>query len=125
MSEFRVNFTIKTDILLYKYQMDEYSMRAQEQISELKEKYSELLEGARRNETILRKFQNFEIQLMDSESLEEFLDQVICHSKEIFNWDYVTLVLVDSDYEIQRLFEQSDHEITDNPNLFLFTKIPA
>jgi two-component system cell cycle response regulator len=98
--------------------MDEYSMRAQEQISELKEKYSELLEGARRNETILRKFQNFEIQLMDSESLEEFLDQVICHSKEIFNWDYVTLVLVDSDYEIQRLFEQSDHEITDNPNLF-------
>jgi two-component system cell cycle response regulator len=93
-------------------------MRAQEQISELKEKYSELLEGARRNETILRKFQNFEIQLMDSESLEEFLDQVICHSKEIFNWDYVTLVLVDSDYEIQRLFEQSDHEITDNPNLF-------
>ncbi|NIN35783.1 MAG: sensor domain-containing diguanylate cyclase [Gammaproteobacteria bacterium] len=114
----RVNFTIKTDILLYKYQLDEYPMRAQEQISELREKYSELLEGARRNETILRKFQNFEIQLMDSESLEEFLDQVICHSKEIFNWDYVTLVLVDSDYEIQRLFEQSDHEITDNPNLF-------
>ncbi len=93
-------------------------MSTVEQYTELKKKYKAMLEGARRNENILRKFHSFEIQLMDCESLIEFIDTVINQSRTIFNWDHTTLILVDPEYDIQRLFEHSDSDIAENPNLF-------
>jgi diguanylate cyclase (GGDEF)-like protein len=66
-----------------------------------------LLAEARRNEVTLRKFQSLELQLLASRSLQELLRHLLYAHRQDFDWDVVTLTLVDPEYEIRRLLGQS------------------
>ena len=93
--------------------------------SELNARFNALLEDARRNEVILRRFQTFEIALMDCDSPVEFLDLLINKGPAGSDWCRTTLILIDPDYEIRRLFEHSGEEIDRNLDLiFIESKAP-
>ena len=94
-------------------------------VSELNARFEALIEDARRNEAILKRFQNFEIALMDCETPSEFIDLLINKGPAGSDWDRTTLLLVDTDYEIRRLFEHSDADLSRNPALiFIENKAP-
>jgi diguanylate cyclase (GGDEF)-like protein len=90
-------------------------------VAELNARFEALIEDARRNEAILKRFQNFEIALMDCESPPEFIDLLINKGPSGSDWDRTTLILVDPDYGMQRLFERADPGINRNPAL-IFTE---
>jgi len=89
-----------------------------EQHAALKKKCDAMLKDARQNENVLRRFQNFEIQLMDAESLIDFINILMCQSKTTFQWDIVTLTLVDPQYDIRRIFDQADRDSLQDCDLF-------
>jgi len=94
-------------------------------VSELNARFEALIEDARRNESILKRFQNFEIALMDCESPSEFIELLISKGPAGSDWDRTTLLLVDTDFEIRRLFEYSDADLNRNPALiFIENKAP-
>ena len=86
-------------------------------VSELNARFEALIDDARRNEVILKRFQNFEIALMDCDTPAEFIDLLINKGPAGSDWDRTTLLLVDMDYEIRRLFDHSDTELSHNPAL--------
>ena len=66
-----------------------------------------LLAEARRNEFTLCKFQALELQLLASRSLQELLRRLLYEHRQEFDWDVVTLTLVDAEYEIRLLLGYS------------------
>ena len=93
--------------------------------SELNAKFNALLEDARRNEVILRRFQSFEIALMDCDSPAEFMDLLINKGPTGSDWCRTSLMLIDPDYEIRRLFEHSGEQLIQYPALiFIESKAP-
>jgi len=79
-----------------------------DKVSKLNRKLETLLNEARRNEQTLKKFQAFELSLMNSASFEKLLENLLHTHRERLDWDLVTLALVDSEYEIRTLLERTD-----------------
>lgn len=80
-------------------------------ITELNERFENLIRDARINEKTLKKFQSFEITLMHSESPIEFFDTLLNQSCTYFGWDSVTVILQDRDYGIRRLLNHTGEEL--------------
>ena len=89
----------------------------EEAAQELHSRFEALLKEASRNETTLKKFQVFELELMNAKTLGDLLDILLNNSRDEFGWDIVTLTLVDPDYEIQRLLELSGFILSEHPEL--------
>jgi two-component system cell cycle response regulator len=92
-------------------------------IAELNERFEALLEHARRNEKTLQKFQAFEIKLINSDSPGDFFHTLLRISREEFNWNQVTVLLMDKDYGIRRLLSHAGNELESNPDI-LFLEDP-
>ena len=82
-------------------------MSIEKKAQELHGRFEALLKEAAHNEIILKKFQAFELELMNASSLNNLVDILLKDSQGDFGWDIVTLTLVDPEYEIQRLLECS------------------
>ena len=78
----------------------------------LNQRYKILIKQAWDNDTILRRFQNMELQLMQCASLSQLLATLLEDSKKQFDLDTVTLILLDADFEIQRLLTHAGVNIT-------------
>ena len=89
----------------------------EEAAQELHSRFEALLKEASRNEITLKKFQIFELELMNAKTLGDLLDILLNNSRDEFGWDIVTLTLVDPDYEIQRLLELSGFILSEHPEL--------
>jgi len=76
---------------------------------------------ARQNEIKLRRFQSLELQLIDISSLFELIEVILYPDYSTFKWDYVTLLLLDPEYEIQRMLEEEGVQITQHPTLMFAT----
>ena len=74
---------------------------------ELHSLFDALLDDAARNDVTLKKFQAFELELMNSSSLSNLIELLLKESLLEFEWEIVTLTLVDPEYEIQRHLEHS------------------
>ena len=72
-----------------------------DRISELSNRFETLLEHARRNEKALHKFRAFEISLINSDSPADFFNTLLKTCRNDFNWNQVTVSLVDNDYGIR------------------------
>ena len=93
-------------------------------ISELNERFEALLEHARRNEKTLKRFQDFEIALIYSNSPAEFFNILLKTYRLEFGWDQVTVTLVDKDYGIRHLLSHAGNELESNPDI-LFLDDPG
>lgn len=89
----------------------------------LNERFETLLEHARRNEKTLKKFRDFEIALIDSDSTAAFFNVLLRSCRQEFGWDQVTVSLVDRDYGIRRLLSHVGDELESNPDI-LFLEAP-
>ncbi len=96
-------------------------MGIEEATQELQSRFEALLKEAARNETTLKKFQEFELELMNAKSLGKLIYILLNNGCDKFGWDTVTLTLVDPEYEIQRLLELSKFKLSEHPELIFIT----
>jgi len=87
----------------------------------LRHRLDEFVNQARENETKLRRFQAFELHLIGLDSLFGLIEDVLYHEVTRFNWDLVTLLLLDPEYEIQRILAEEGIELADHPQLMFAT----
>ncbi len=84
---------------------------------ELQSRFNALLKGATDNQVILKKFQKFELELMNSSSLNNLIKLLLKDSLVDLDWEIATLTLVDPEYEIQRHLERTGSEFFEYPKL--------
>lgn len=74
----------------------------------LREQLQTLLAEARLNEQKMRRFDQFERRLIGTRSLEELIQILLRSFKAVSDHDAVTLALIDQEYEITRILEESN-----------------
>lgn len=79
--------------------------RLQSQNHYLRQKLEDLLHEARQNETKMRQLDHFQHQLIACSSLPELLQLMLSGYKRAFGVEFVTLALVDPEYEATRILE--------------------
>lgn len=83
----------------------------------LRIRLDDLVDQARDNEKKLRRFQSFELRLISHDSLFALIKDVLYPDGVNFRWDMVTLLLLDPEYEIQRILEDEGINLGKHPNL--------
>ena len=86
-------------------------------INELNGLFEALLKSAHKNEHTLRKFQAFEIELINCGSAPVFFEKLLTQSRQDFNWDIITLALVDPEYGIRRLLTHGSELLEENSDI--------
>ncbi len=98
--------------------MDMDSQQLTRANGELRRRLRMLIEQAWHNERTLKRFQSLELQLMVSESFAGLVQLLVYDSRDNLNWDVVTLMLHDPDFEMRRLLQQADIDLDhDFPDL--------
>ncbi len=72
---------------------------------ELRKQLKALMSQAQKNEAKLQKLQQQEILLIGANSLPELIDIVLQQYRDAYELDYVSLLLIDKDYEIRHVVE--------------------
>lgn len=89
----------------------------------LRQKLDEFMTEARRNESKLRRFERLELQLIGMSSLYGLAKAIIYPDHSMFSWDFVTLTLVDPEYEIRRMLEDEGAALADHPGLIFTSSV--
>ena len=89
----------------------------------LRQRLDEVLAEGRQNERKLRRFQALELRLISLGSLWELIEAVLYPDAANSQWDVVTLLLVDPEYEIQRTLEDEGISIADHPTLIFVSSL--
>jgi len=92
-------------------------MSIEKDAQELQNRLNALLDDAATNQVTLKNFQAFELELMNSNSLNNLLKLLLKESLLELGWETATLTLVDPEYEIQRHLERSGSEFSECPEL--------
>ncbi len=92
-------------------------MSIDKEAQELQSRLNSLLDDAVRNQETLQNFQAFELELMNSSSLNNLIELLLKESLLELGWETATLTLVDPEYEIQRYLEQSGSKFSDCPEI--------
>ena len=72
---------------------------------ELRKKLKALVTQAQNNELKLQKLQRQELALISSDSLPQLIDVILQQYRKEYDLDYVSLLLIDTDYEIRHVVE--------------------
>src|SRR3990172_85139 len=83
----------------------------------LRHRLEELMTQARNNERKMRRFQAQEPKLIGLNSLFELIETILYPDHSAFNWDLVTLWLLDAEYEIRRSLEEEGVDLKAHPSL--------
>ena len=83
----------------------------------LRQRLDDVLAEGRQNERKLRRFQALELRLIGLGSLWGLIEAVLYPDATHSQWDVVTLLLVDPEYEVQRTLEDAGIAIADHPAL--------
>ncbi len=90
-----------------------------QEVEILQAKLDSLLSIAKSNDQKHANFQEYELQLLNSTDLKTLLTIILEQHKERFHLSNVTLLLIDPEYEIQRLFDNVEQPASwDNHLLF-------
>jgi len=87
----------------------------------LRHRLEDFVGQARENERKLRRFQNFELRLIGHDSLFALIKDVLNPDAVRFRWDIVTLLLLDPEYEIQRILKEEGVDLDEYPSLMFAT----
>lgn len=74
-------------------------------VEKLKRQFDFYIDNARDNELKLRRFHQQELQFIKSSGLEELLENFFCDYRHRFKHDAVSLLLLDSNYEIRHILD--------------------
>lgn len=88
----------------------------------LRQKLDSLVDQARINQRKLRRFQDLELHLISASSLFELLRAIIYPDSNRYKWDRVTLLLLDTEYEIRRILEAEGVDLSEHPALVFETE---
>lgn len=72
---------------------------------ELRKKLKAFMSQAQQNESKLEKMQGQELRFIGADSLPELIDIILQQYRDEYELDYVSLLLIDPDYEIRRVVE--------------------
>ena len=92
-------------------------------ISELNDRFEALLDLLHRNYKISKKFQAFEIALINASSPADFFNTLLRSRQSELDWHQVTVSLVDRDYGIRHLLSHAGNELENNSDI-LFLEDP-
>lgn len=79
---------------------------ASRRLESLGETVNDLFQKATQNEAILRRFQQFELKLLDLSNLEQLLDMLLRNSVDYFDLDCVELILYDPQGTLESLVSE-------------------
>lgn len=85
--------------------------------SQLRNQLKLLLEQAHRNQQIMQRYQEFDLEFISSNTFQELIDSVFDTLTEASELDVVTLSLIDPDAEIRRILTDLRIDVSDYPNL--------
>ncbi len=88
----------------------------------LRHQLEEFVAQARENERKLRRFQALELRLIGINALSELMETLLYPDYSTFKWDTVTLILLDPEYEIQRILEAQNRKLLEHPTLMFATE---
>ncbi len=94
------------------------AMEAQNRL--LKQRLADFMAEARHNEAKLRKFQALELRLVSLNSMVELVDAVV-NPDQSASWDVVSLLLLDPEYDVQRILNEEGIEADEVPGLICAT----
>jgi diguanylate cyclase (GGDEF)-like protein len=93
------------------------------QNTSLRQKLDQLMSEARRNEQKLRRFERLELQLIGLNSLYDLVKSLIYPDKADFQWDSVSLVLIDPEHELRRMLEDEGARLDEHPSLIFVSSL--
>jgi diguanylate cyclase (GGDEF)-like protein len=88
----------------------------------LRRRLEDYLAQAHKNESKLRRFQSQELRLIGLNSLFELIQDVLYPNPAVFNWDVVTLLLFDPEYEVRRILEEEGVELRNHAGLLFVSQ---
>lgn len=78
-----------------------------------------MLECVKKNSTMLRKFQSFEMRLLSLNSLADIIDHILEDAKDYFDLDVISLCLFDEHSEIVKLLTDDGYDYPGKEGLIL------
>ncbi|MDR3482787.1 MAG: sensor domain-containing diguanylate cyclase [Burkholderiaceae bacterium] len=87
---------------------------------QLREQLALLIEQARRNEDILRRHQEFDLTFIGASGFRELIESIFAALSAPSELDVVTLAMLDSRYEIRRILQDLNIDLSEFPNLLFF-----
>lgn len=96
-------------------------MNAQNRL--LKQRLADFMEEARKNERKLRRFQSLELKLIGLDSILELVETILRPDPAAVNWDMVSLLLFDPEYEVQRILRDEGVKLDRMPSLMFVTSM--
>jgi len=85
----------------------------------LRQQLESLMHHARLNEEKLQRFSEMELLLISTHSLRDLLKIIINNYKNAFDLDKVSLILIDTDYELLRFLDETGLQLDQLPELQL------
>jgi diguanylate cyclase (GGDEF)-like protein len=86
----------------------------------LRTQLAELIEQARRNEDIMRRHQEFDLNFISASGFRELIESIFAVLTTPSELDVVTLAMFDPRYEIRRILHDLNIDLTEFPNLLFF-----
>jgi diguanylate cyclase (GGDEF)-like protein len=83
----------------------------------LRAQLAELIEQARRNEDILRRHQEFDLNFISASGFRELIESIFAVLAAPSGLDAVTLAMLDPRYEIRRILRDLNIDLSEYPNL--------
>jgi two-component system cell cycle response regulator len=87
----------------------------------LRRRLEDYLAQAHKNESKMRRFQSHALRLIGLNSLFELIQDILYPNPAVFNWDVVTLLLLDPEYEVRRILMEEGIELRDHAGLLFAT----
>jgi len=93
------------------------------QNTHLRQKLDQFMLEVRRNEQKLRRFERLELQLIGLNSLYDLVKTLIYPDKTDFQWDLVSLVLIDPEHELRCMLEDEGARLDEHPSLIFVSSL--
>ena len=93
------------------------------QNASLRQKLDQFVTEARRNEQKLRRFQRLELKLIGLDSLYDLITTLIYPNRTDFQWDSVSLLLIDPEHELRRMLEDEGVRLDEHPSLVFVSSL--
>lgn len=83
----------------------------------LRKRVNSHADQVRQNDRKILNLQSFELQLIGVESLPELIQMLLYPALSKFNWDVISLLLLDPEYEVRRVLDEQGVDEQQHPNL--------